>query len=87
LDKIWNYLASEASVARADEMARKIVAGCSQLSDWPMSGRNRDNIAPGLRSIPAAPHVIFYRVAGQTVEIVRVIDGRRDIEAEFADMP
>jgi plasmid stabilization system protein ParE len=33
----------------------------------------------------ATPHVVFYRVAGDVVEIVRVIDGRRDIDQIFVD--
>jgi len=35
--------------------------------------------------VVASPHVVFYRVVGEEAEIVRVIDGRRDIERVFAD--
>jgi plasmid stabilization system protein ParE len=37
-----------------------------------------------LRSFAATPHVVFYRVANDTPEIVRVLDGRQDIEEKFA---
>lgn len=87
LEGIWSYLAQQSSIARADARAGMIIAACDRLSEWPMSGRRRDNIRPGLRSVPVVPDVIFYRVAAQCVEIVRIIDGRRDIEAEFADKP
>jgi plasmid stabilization system protein ParE len=35
--------------------------------------------------VVATPHVVFYRVVADEVEIVRVIDGRRDIDQIFAD--
>lgn len=38
----------------------------------------------GLRSFAAIPHVIFYRAVNDTPEIVRVLDGRQDIEEKFA---
>jgi plasmid stabilization system protein ParE len=31
----------------------------------------------------AHPQVIFYRVRDEAVEIVRVLDGRRDLDATF----
>jgi plasmid stabilization system protein ParE len=40
--------------------------------------------ARGLRSFAATPHVVFYRVVNDTPEIVRVLDGRQDIEEKFA---
>jgi plasmid stabilization system protein ParE len=30
---------------------------------------------------------LFYRVKEQTAEVVRVLDGRRDIDEIFADVP
>jgi toxin ParE1/3/4 len=39
----------------------------------------------GLRSVAVEPHVIFYRVTRSAVEIVRVLHGRRDVEAVFAE--
>jgi len=81
--QIWSYLASETSVAVADEQIQKIEHACRKLSDWPLSGRSRDLIFPGIRSIMASPHLIFYRVTDEAVQIVRVLHGRRDFEAVF----
>jgi toxin ParE1/3/4 len=87
LEQIWNYLAQQASVARADDQIHKIVGACRQLSDWPLSGQARDTLIPGMRSVVSAPYVIFYRVGFDAVEIVRVLHGRRDIEAVFTEEP
>ena len=81
LEQIWTYIAQEASAKRADDQVIKIVEICRSLSDWPHSGRARDDITPGVRSIAVAPYVLFYRIGSEAVEIVRVLDGRRDIEA------
>jgi toxin ParE1/3/4 len=53
------------------------------LLDFPFLGRDRANFAPGVRSLPAGNHLIFYRVGQERVTILRVIDGRMDVEAEF----
>jgi toxin ParE1/3/4 len=42
-------------------------------------------LRPGFRSLAARPHVVFYRVVNDIPEIIRVLDGRQDIEEIFAD--
>jgi toxin ParE1/3/4 len=87
LAQIWNYLAREASVARADDQINKIESACRVLSDWPLAGRARDAILPGLRTVAAPPFVVFYRVSDNAVQIIRVLDGRRDIDAILTGPP
>jgi toxin ParE1/3/4 len=43
-------------------------------------GRPRDDLAPGLRSFVVSPYVIYFRPAGDTIEVLRVLHGRRDID-------
>jgi toxin ParE1/3/4 len=81
--QILSYLASEASIVRADNQIYTIERACLRLADWPLSGRSRDSIIPGMRSIVAAPHVIFYRVLEDSIQIIRVLHGHRDFEAVF----
>ena len=47
----------------------------------------RDSLFPGVRSLLIHPSVIFYRIAGADIEIVRVVDGRRNLAAIFRDDP
>jgi plasmid stabilization system protein ParE len=49
----------------------------------PFIGRERSIFARGLRSIVVENYVIFYRAERERILIVRVLDGRRDIAAEF----
>ena len=81
--QIWRWGASHFSTEIADKHLRDIASGAQNLSDFPESGRSRDDLLPGLRSIVIFPTVLFYRLRVETVEIVRVVDGRRNIAAMF----
>ena len=48
-------------------------------------GKARDDVRPGLRTVRADRHIVFYRVRSRVVEIARVLDERRDVEALFSD--
>jgi len=48
-------------------------------------GRDRDDLKPGIREVVVYPTVLFYRVSREQVEVVRVVDGRRNIAAIFGE--
>jgi toxin ParE1/3/4 len=79
LFQIWAYLAQHASLAVADRQLCDIRRGSRRLIRLPYSGRPRDDLIQGIRSIPVAPCVVFYRVS----DIVSVLHGRRDLEVIF----
>ena len=85
LFEIWSYLADRASPQIADAQLNAIENACAKLGHWPYSGRQRDALLPGLRSVLASPYVVFYRVRDDAVDIVRVLHGRRDLGAIFSD--
>jgi toxin ParE1/3/4 len=87
LSDAWDYYASVAGRHTADKMIREIEEACRILEDHPFAGRGRNEVRPGLRSVLATPYVVFYRVKNDTVEIVRVLDGRRDLDSIFAHDP
>jgi toxin ParE1/3/4 len=82
---IWGYLAEQASPDIADRQLRNIVTACDRLVTWPFSGRPRNELVEGMRSIVVHPYLVFYRPSDAAVEIVRVLHGRRDLDAIFAD--
>lgn len=85
LTEIWSYYARVASPHTADKIVREVDKACRLLEDHPFGGRSRDALRPGLRSIAVNPHVVFYRVRDEVAEIVRVLDGRRDLDAIFSE--
>jgi toxin ParE1/3/4 len=84
LIEIWSYLAQQASDRVADRQLSEIETVCSTLETWPHSGRKRDELLAGVRSVPVHPYVVFYRIRDEAIEIVRVVHGRRDIVSIFA---
>jgi toxin ParE1/3/4 len=83
-DRIWNYYVRVAGRHTAEKILREIAEVIALLEQHPFAGRARNELRPGLRSFASTPHVIFYRVGNDTPEIVRVLDGRQDIEEKFA---
>jgi toxin ParE1/3/4 len=83
LDEIWAYYA-DYDQAAANRMMDRLADVVRRLSLFPRSGRPRDALAPGLRSVRVTTHVIFYQVDQGIIEIVRVLHGRRDFDAVFA---
>jgi toxin ParE1/3/4 len=83
LSEIWNYYVKVAGQHKADEIVREIVEACRVLEGHRFAGRARNEIRQGIRSISASPHVVFYRVRNDVAEIVRVLDGRRDLDEIF----
>jgi toxin ParE1/3/4 len=48
-----------------------------------MLGRGREELAPGLRSLPYGRYVIFYEVMPDRIAIVRVLHGAGDLGPPF----
>jgi toxin ParE1/3/4 len=88
LADIWDYLVEHGSVLTADRVIRSLHASCRRLAEMPGMGRRRNFPNPefaGLRSWTVEPYVVFYVPLPDTVEIVRILHGARDIEALFGD--
>jgi toxin ParE1/3/4 len=83
LSTIWDYYLSLAGTATADDIVRRIGHVITVLQEHPHAGRSRDEIRPGLRSLAVTPYVVFYRVRGDVAELVRILDGRRDLDEIF----
>jgi toxin ParE1/3/4 len=88
LELIWAYIARDNGQA-ADDVIEAAYRLCGVLGDHPELGRVLEfsqTALSGLRSFVVTDfpnYVIFYRVKGKAVEIVRVLHGARDIERLF----
>ena len=82
LVRIYAYLADRNPKA-ADALIEDIDTKFENLSRFPFIGRERSSLAPELRSILVGTYVIFYLVERDRIVVVRVIDGRMDIDEEF----
>ena len=83
LESIWDYIAADNPEA-AERCLREIDAQFSKLAAYLLMGRARKDLAPGLRSFPLGNYIIFYLPVTKKsgVQIVRVIEGHRNITPE-----
>jgi plasmid stabilization system protein ParE len=72
------------SVAVGEAFAEKLIARCEHLASLPgILGTYRPELCPDIRSLPHRGYVIFFRYKGERVEIVNILNGRRDIDHHF----
>lgn len=82
LIEIYTFIASDnraAAWATIELLEQKAAA----LAATPGIGKARKELRPDLRSLAVGNHVIFYRPSPNGIEVVRVLHGKRDIEAIF----
>ena len=80
--RIYRYL-EERSPNAAHAFGRRIDATFANLVRFPFIGRERSWLAPGIRCLVTGFHLMFYIVDGEQIIIVRVIDGRMNVDEEF----
>jgi len=85
LDDVWLYVAKESSsIEIANRSIDTITDRFFTLARFPYLGRARaDDFGPGCRSLAVGEYVIVYCVENEDVLILRVVHGRRQLEALF----
>jgi toxin ParE1/3/4 len=82
LEEIAYYVFRESgSIEIADRLIDSITDRFALLGKYPHAGRRRDDLRQGLRGFPVGRYVILYRVDDDDALILRVVHGRRDLEA------
>lgn len=81
LTSIYNFIADD-SVRAADTWLERIEGTFDMLAEMPQGGRARDDLLPGLRSFPVGSYLIFYTPLPDGIEVIRVMHGRQDIDAD-----
>ena len=67
----------------AKELIETLQKRVAALGENPMVGRLREDVAVGMRGQVVAPYLILYRIEGDGIFIVRIVDGRRDLNELF----
>jgi toxin ParE1/3/4 len=80
---VHSYLA-EHSLAAADRMLARFSERFDELCKFPLLGRDRSELGPSPRGLLIDGYIAFYIVETERIVIVRVLDGRRDIEREMS---
>ena len=76
---IWDYIADD-SLDQADAWVDRLNDQLQLLTTQPLMGRQRDELAPSVRSLPFGRYIIFYVPLDDGIDVVRVLHSARDIE-------
>jgi toxin ParE1/3/4 len=87
IDDIWSYLAiTQGNPKVAQKVMDELRETFELLSDFPMMGRERNDLKQGIRRIVVRKrYIVLYRVIDEGVLIERVVHGSRDLESLFQE--
>jgi toxin ParE1/3/4 len=80
--EIENYIA-ERSESSAETFLDALNEKCQLLADNPAMGRSRLELGKGVRSFPCGNYLVFYRLVGENIEVLRVLHASRDLLAAW----
>ncbi|PSF38583.1 type II toxin-antitoxin system RelE/ParE family toxin [Aphanothece hegewaldii CCALA 016] len=85
LNTIADYFLTR-NVETGEKLFQEFNQKCQKLTQFPLLGRSYNHIKPSLRGLSLMNgYIIFYRVSNGVIEILRVVNGRQDLEALFDD--
>jgi len=83
LRRIWRYVAEQSGHGRADDLIDRILAVSGLFADQPQAGSSHSELGRAVRSCACGLYLVFYRPRAATIEIIRVIHGRRDVPSAW----
>ncbi|MCC6197390.1 MAG: type II toxin-antitoxin system RelE/ParE family toxin [Burkholderiales bacterium] len=90
LNELWESIAMPSDLwgstnaehlAGARSFAEKLEQLCQLITLHPEMGPARDNLQEGIRSLLFQRYVLFYRIRGNCVEVLRVLRAAREVDA------
>jgi toxin ParE1/3/4 len=85
LEMIADYLGANYGLETSEKFINGITSRCKYIAQFPSIGRSRNELSPGLRSLSYEQYIIFYKIAEETLEIVRVASGYQDLKKLFEE--
>jgi toxin ParE1/3/4 len=89
LAELFDYIATDSSLDRAEAVLRRIEQTMENLARFPRIGRIRHDLAGSPRVFSVWPWLIIYEPheADRGILVWRVIDGRRDLPNAIRSRP
>jgi toxin ParE1/3/4 len=79
LEQIADYTVINWGQSQADFYLEQLEKAFYSLLDNPYLGKSRDDIKAGYRSLLVEKHLVFYRLADEQLEIMRILHCRMDV--------
>ncbi len=80
--EIWHFIADD-SLDEADRWIDRLDDKLRLWASQPLMGRAREELAPGLRSLPFGRYVVFFMPLPDGLDVVRVLHSARDVDDAF----
>jgi len=81
LDRVWSFI-EQSNPRRAITFVREILAHIKLLETMPLRYQLLlDHKESGIRRMPYRNYVIFYRITGQEIYILHILNGAQDHDA------
>ena len=81
LSGIWLQGAASWGVEQAERYADGLFAVFDLLAEFPEMARERAEFTPAVRIHPSGSHLVIYRLAGQGIEIIRILHAHQNLMA------
>jgi toxin ParE1/3/4 len=78
LEEIWRYTARQWGIEQAHRYTDTLTAAFAELAEAPKTAPACDHIRAGYRRRGLERHVIYFRITGYGVAIVRILHDRMD---------
>ena len=85
IEEIWVYTLEKWSVDQANRYYNLIFDEISFICKNINAGKSMEHVRKGYRASKVKFHLIFYRILNNTVEIIRILHERMDIENRLND--
>ena len=84
LEDILDYFLQR-NIDAGERFVQEFNNKCRNIAKFPKIGRSYGTVDSVLRGIPIDGYIIFYRVFENSIVIVRVVSGYRDLESLFLE--
>jgi len=85
LEEIWLYTVEKWSMNQADRYYNLIFDEIRFICKNVTAGKSMEHVRKGYRASKVKSHLIFYRVQNNSVEVIRILHERMDIENRLID--
>jgi toxin ParE1/3/4 len=86
LDEIFARIAEDNGLGVAVAQLERLEKSLDWLVAFPQLGRARPDLGENTFTLPVRPWVIIYDFAEGDVEVLRIVDGRRDLSAVLDEL-
>lgn len=80
LEDIWFYTFEQWSPTQADSYVSDLLSTCQGLVSGEKIGLNAEIICEGYAKYLSGSHVIYYKISGSHLDVIRILHQSRDIE-------